>query len=477
MSFWERRECAPSPCAIWCPYRRLAVLLAASVFVGSACGQVPDAERPPGYVPFGVYIAWERIDGLAKFNEMEKWQFVGGMLDVLKAHHVDSIWVVNILIPDLPPLLRLAAERDIRVFPGLAEIHYDIDWRHNNWTYYEEQRTAIRAALDTAGDAAKALGGYVLCDEPRAAVLEGMEQLRQRFAGMDPTRPAFAVTQWPVTPVAIEKTRAPILCTDLYPFFAPGNQNGPHTPPASRAFYVNNLLRYSAALRDAIRVHWVMFQCFTEVWGPWQYDEAFHTIALPGSYVNWVCPTEAQMRWQVWAGLRCGSKGFFCFLANPAAPNPATAEAQAPDIAAMGALPIPRTEQPTDVGPSALINPDLTPTAQLRAMAEAWAQIAPHQQLICRWQSSDAVLAQVEAPCSAGIFQLSAEAGEKQYYAVITNDDFDNEARSEIHFDATVKKATDLVNDRELELEDHGFGARSEVLLPPGGGTILKLSG
>ncbi|MCX7597864.1 MAG: hypothetical protein N2512_03210 [Armatimonadetes bacterium] len=438
-----------------------------------ACGQAPGADRPPSYVPFGVYLAWERVPALAEFNGLEKWDFVARLLDTLQANKVDSVWPVNILIPDLAPLLRLAAERQMRVFPGLAEIHYDIDWRHNNWDYYDAQLAAIKESLTAAGDAASALGGYVLCDEPRAAVIEGLEQLRQRFAAMDPTRPAFAVTQWPVTPAAIEKTRAPILCTDLYPFFAPGNQNGPHTPQASRAFYVNNLLRYSATLRDTDRVHWAMFQCFVEIWGPWEYDKAFRAVALPGSYVNWVCPTEAQMRWQVWAALRCGSKGFFCFLATPPAPDPATAEAKPPDIAAMGALPIPVTEQPTDTGPAALVNPDLTPTPQLQAMGQAYASIAPHQELILAWRPSDAVVAQVEAPCSLAIFERPASPAE--YYAVLTNDDFDTEARTEIHFDASVRQVEDLVSGRALELTDRGFGAQTTVVLQAGAGTLLRL--
>ncbi len=442
------------------PFAISAILLAA---IPAANGP---ADRAPDYVPFGVYWSWEYTEPLAKLAGVGKWAFVGKRLDLLRVNGVDSVWVTNFGISDLVPMLKLCAERGLKLFPCFGEIHYDIDWRLNNWKYFDEQIAAVAAQVKAAGPAASALAAYILCDEPRAQVLDGLEELRRRFAAMDPTRPAFAVTMWPTTLPAIEKTRCPVLCTDLYSFFGPGDPNGPHTPDSSRAFYVGNQGKYIGALQGTGRVHWVMFMCFTEVWGPWKYDDRFHMIALPGSYMHWVCPTEAQMRWQVWAGLRCGSKGFFCFTSVAALPDPKTA--QAPPPADENLKPVLAT-QPTDVGPACLINPDSSPTPQLVAMGEAYRQIARHRDLVRRWELGGEPVARVDAPCSLAAF---VDPRDKARYLVVTNDDFDAPAHAALTFDAGVHGAEDLVGGKPLKLS---AGGKAAVDLQPGGGTILRL--
>lgn len=427
------------------------------------------ADCPPDFVPFGAYWAWERTDRLAAHLGLERWEYVGRQLDLLKTHGLDTVWAVNFGIPDLAPMLQACHERSLRFLPGLGAIHYDLDWRHNNWDYYDEQFAAIREQLDLAGDAAGALLGWVLCDEPRKEALEGLEELRRRFADFDPERPSLAVTMWPVTPAAIETTRLPILCTDLYPFFGPGDPNGPHTPSASRRFYVANQERYVRALGGTDRVHWIMFQCYAEVWGPWQYDDNYHIIALPGAYMHWVCPTEAQMRWQVWAGLKCGSKGFLCFLGTPTPPDPESSQRKPPEQEIL--RPVLATE-PTDVGPSGLFSPDGTATPQLVAMGEACRQLAAHRELIRRWVPTQEPLAAAQPPLSLGSF---AEAEGGRAYVVVVNDEWNADARGQVLLPADTKAVRDLVVGASLTLARAGDAVAVEVALPPGGGTILAL--
>lgn len=65
---------------------RNAFVLLAVVLLSAPLAVVPAAESPNlvGSFPLGVYWPWERTDGLAKRNGLEKWAFVERCLDSLK---------------------------------------------------------------------------------------------------------------------------------------------------------------------------------------------------------------------------------------------------------------------------------------------------------------------------------------------------------------------------------------------------------
>ena len=113
------------------------------------------AAEPPGLAgsfPLGVYWPWERTAGLAKRNGLEKWAFVERCLDNLKRQGFDAVWAVNLGIPDLPGLAQRMAAREMKLVPALGELHYNIAWRRNNWTYLEkESKRAIEAAGEFPG--------------------------------------------------------------------------------------------------------------------------------------------------------------------------------------------------------------------------------------------------------------------------------------------------------------------------------------
>ncbi len=449
-----------------------AIVMAAALAAGDAAGGVwrgPD--KPPAMVPLGVYWPWERTKPLAQFCKLDKWEYVERAVAVLARHNVNTIWVVNFPIAELVPMLEICHRHGVYLLPGFGEIHYDIDWRHENWAYFDKQLARIAAEVKRSGEAAEHLLGYILCDEPRPQVMDGVEKLRQRFAKIDPRRPAFTVTTWSASPAAVEKTRQPVICVDLYPLFGQDDPNGPHTPEASRSFYTRNLTRLADMLQGTGRALWAMFQCFVEVWGPWKYDDHFRQVALPGAYLHWVCPTPAQMRWQVWEALRCGARGFICFLALPRPPDPRAAQKPAPDVKWKNVL----VKKRTVAGPAALLNPDLSETKQLVAMAEAYGSVGRLADVVLRWRRA-------AKPESIGIKVSGAawaifEDPKGRRYAVLVNQDFEKPTRAELEMPAAAAavRMADAVTGKPMAASKAQGLWVARVALPAGGGAVLAI--
>ena len=259
--------------------KRIAVVLIALLLVPLTSLEAAEPTSLTGSFPLGVYWPWERTPGLAKRNGLEKWAFVERCLDNLKAQGFDAVWAVNLGIDDLPGLAERMAARGMKLVPALGELHYNIAWRRNNWTYLEKES---KRALAAAG-ASPSILAWALCDEPRRDLVGEMETFRQKFIEWGATQQAVVVTMWPDSPVYAEKANFGVVCTDIYPFFSAGNPNGPNTPQASRSWYRRQAQNTVQAAQKAGRMPWIMPQCFIEIWGPWKYNEHLDAVLLPGA--------------------------------------------------------------------------------------------------------------------------------------------------------------------------------------------------
>jgi hypothetical protein len=174
------------------------------------------------------------------------------------------------------------------------------------------------------------------------------------------------------------------------------------------------------------------------------------------------------MRWQVWAGLRCGSQGFFCFLSTPPTPDPKTAQAESPKVDWTNVL----VKQPTDAGPAALINCDGTATPQLVAMGKAFRELAPHRELIRRWELSQEPYAEAAAPLSCASF---TDPQTKDRYVVVTNDDWTKPAEGTVKLKGPGGTVGDLISGKPFKVTNPADAVSVTLYLPAGGGTILGL--
>jgi len=453
-----------------CERRLLSVCLVVIVAAFVACAKAASAPPggPPEFVPLGVYLSWERPTACARNFGIGRWTDVCQRLDALQANHVNLLWVTNMADDDLPRLIDECRKRGIRLLPSMSTVEAKLDWRwRDGGAYYDK---VLPRVVKLAGDS-KTLAGWVLSDEPALEHFPRLETLRVRLGKLDPGRFCTAVTMWPQTPHVPKRTKLPVVCVDLYPFFGPNDPNGPHTDEASQSFFRRNAAKMIEAIGDRDMVGWVMGMCFSDIWGPRRYDKKGHLIGLPGAYLHWRCPTPAEMRWQVWETFRSGAKGFVCYTLAPEAPDPKTATFPPPDVPWKDVL----AKTATDMGPNALTNPDCSATPQLKELGRLYARIAPHSSLIRRWRIASRTLLETQSGGSAQVF-VDPQSG--SLFAVVLNDDLHGERDLVVRVGETITGAKDLLGRRPITLlrDFTGGSGKCTLHLAPGDGTILALT-
>lgn len=410
--------------------------------------------------PLGVYWPWERTAGLARRNGLDKWPFVERCLDDLKRDGFDSVWAVNLGIPDLPGLAERMAARGMKLVPALGELHYNIPWRRNNWTYLEK---ASRQALSAAGGSPSILA-WALCDEPRRDLVGEMETFRQKFAQWGARQPGVVVTMWPDSPTYAKDARFEVICTDVYPFFSLKNPNGPNTPGGSRAWYRRQARMTVEAARGAGRTPWIMPQCFVDVWGPWKYDDRGDAVMLPGAVLHWRQPTIGETRWQVWSALGLGIQGFFWYVYLPPPQDQ-------PEKKAYAGPAFPPTfavkESASGHGPGGMLYPNGSPTPEYLAAAQVFQTVRPLLPIFV-----GALSAEREPPtkiAAPGWIGWLHNPKLKRALAVVVNDDTDRPQALTVSWPRA--QARDLCTGKLLETAaDHTI----TLTLEPGGGTVLE---
>jgi hypothetical protein len=430
------------------------------LLVAAAPLRAADATSLAGIFPFGVYWPWERTEGLAKRNGLEKWVFVERCLDDLKARGFDAVWAVNLGIPDLPGLAQRMAVRGMRLVPGLAELHYNVDWRRNNWAYLEKES---KRAFEAAGDS-PAILAWALCDEPGRDIVGEMETFRRKFVAWGAKQPAVVVTMWPDSPVYAREAGFGAVCTDVYPFFSAGNPNGPNAPAGSRAWYRRHAQIATGAAKKAGRTPWIMPQCFVDIWGPWKYDDHLEAVMLPGAILHWRQPSVGEVRWQVWSAVGTGVRGFFWYVYLPAPTDQPEAKPYAgpafpPTLAVKVATPV--------HAPGGLLRPDGSATPGYLAAAEAFAALKPLLPLLKGAVPTGSPLGEVSPP---GWTDGLSNPELKRTFAAVVNDDTDHEQMLKVR----LLKPSEVRDLRTGQVLQRAADNTVTVKLGPGDGTLLE---
>ena len=464
-------------CLFHVPAVTIPIFLMCFVVAGAA--EVSPAERPVQDFPLGVYWPWEYTESIAKNAGMDRWAFTKKTCKLLKAKGVDSIWLVNVGVGDLKLLLKITRPLGLKLIPCLGEIEPKNcrgtmgldptakDFKAKALEYYARKVPEI--VQDLGEDRAGVLA-WVLCDEPTEVFVDLMDPMREIFAKADPDRPALAVSMWPQTPDLIAKTKLTTFCIDLYPFFGPNDPNGPHTPDASRDFYSNNIQRMVKDAGKDGRVGWVMPMCFADIWGPWEMKSDSFAIALPGAYIHWRTPTLAEMRWQIWEGLRLGAKGvFFYVLLGEVEGDPNDKRSDDPSLQEV------LVKKATRVGYSGLLDRRGDPTPQFSEMSMLFCKLAPHKALLRRLTPSDTPWIAADGGAQSGNF---LDSGTSDRYAIVVNPDFSATQVVTLTAAVDTHDLVDMLTGKSLKLKRFtgaGGNIRIEIGLKAGDGVLLKI--
>lgn len=412
-----------------------------------------------GAFPLGVYWPWERACGNAERLKLDKWAYVDNRLDDMQAHHVDSLWVVNLNIGDLGKLAEKCAARKMTLIPALGELHYNIDWRRNNWEYLEKES---KRALAAAGES-PAVIAWALCDEPRKNIVGEMEQFRAKFSEWGAKQPGITVTMWPDSPTYARETKFAHVCTDIYPFFSAGNPNGPNPAEVSKRWYRQQVQNTVGVAREAGKTPWVMPQAFCDVWGTWRYDVKGDMVIMPGGVLHWRPPTAAESRWQIWAAVAAGVQGFYIYVYEPQVGD----NSDKPPFQGetFPAKLVEKAERPLHAT-GGLVRPDGTSTPQYEAMGEAYATVAKLIPDLKGCVPMDLWPVQTVGPAWLGVLENPKT---KRTFLSIVNDDCN--AAHDFPLSGTFLSLRDLATGKVLKPDSKGH---LTISLRAGEGAVLE---
>ncbi len=458
----------------------LAILCAGSlVLADSADGPaLHSAQAPIASFVFGVYWPWERTDRIANNVGVEKWAFVQQTCEMLGRSGVNTIWVVNIGSSDTKRLAAIAGKAHIELLPCIGEIEphncggtmgmdpKQADFHAKAIEYY---RKTIPQVVQELGPERANIRAWVLCDEPSGPFADLMEPMRQIFVEADPERPVTAVSMWVDTPNLVAKTRLTTFCVDLYPFFSAGNPNGPNRPDSSRNFLTSNAQAMVDAAGKDGRTGLLMPQCYNEIWGPYRQERNGSLTALPGAFVHWRTPTPAEIRWQIWEGLRLGVKGtvFFCLL-GPGESNEKAAPITDPALQSL------IVRQPTPVGPASLLDQNGLATSQFSEMSALYVALGRQRELLRRLKRIETDWLTAAGGTQTGSFE-DPKTG--RMFVVVVNPDFDRPAEAMLTAHTRIRKVRDVLGRSNPSIHVLTDGSRTfTVSLTPGSGAILEIS-
>lgn len=397
--------------------------------------------------PVGVYLSWELAHAYAQENRLPLLDFVDNCLRLCRERGVNTLWVTNIDAGDLPGVQELCRKHEIRLLANSCEGKVA--------GYYADDAAALRSQIKRMKEAASPeLDYWIISDEPEARdaanLAKYVEILRQR----DPGRKCTLVVTAHMVEHIIGKVPVDMAAVDPYPFFGPGDPNGPHTRATSQAYFRSVGERFVAACRRAGIEPWLMPQSFAELWGPYRYAEDGMLIAQPGAYLHWITPTVEETRWQLFESLRQGVQGVIFFQLVPTM-LPERGKLPSPDVSWKEVL----VRKEVSAGYGALLTVHGKATPQFDELGRLFPILRECTEVLREVRPADLPEWFADLPDSvcAAAFSTQEKA---ETVLILVNDDLDNSIR--VSLAQTGWK--DLISGREC---------RESLELEPGGGAVL----
>ena len=450
----------------------------------AAAAEMAAPQRLAALFPTGAFWPWERTLRNAEMAGMELWDFVEHAMNILKVHHVDTIWFVNIGPSDDARRLLLASERH-----GLkALINTDLlSVFYHGFPGMEQAEQLARRTVNAIGDC-PALLGYILKDEPLLCSLSQTDFLYRLMKAADPSRDSITITMNRQSPSFLAESELPVICSDIYYFGHLLSTHIPNPAAVSQKKFTQSVDGLNRIAEAHGKRSWLMPMMFGDVWGR-HHSAGDKVIVEPGSYLHWRMPTIAETRWQIWESVRLGSTGVLFYVLLPPQPltippdqvRPGTPEAKlldrmdknAASAKAWGTQPLTQTRIEIEPG-AGMLQPGGQPTPQMGAMGGEFAILRNNANLLAGKRRA-AFPTFFAADVDTGVMTFERPEAPELRWGVVVNHDLDKSRRIEILLPPNV---TGLVNRNDgatltVEKADENF-RRARLELAAGAGALLE---
>lgn len=256
--------------------------------------------------PYGVYVGGNNPENQPIKDEADRRAMFDRVCKDLAAHHMNCAWVNNLIFENLDLWLEAGRRHGVRIIPqgGGPPAFVRAQWFKDKADFARRVEPFYKKLAERHRDE-PALLAWSLTEENRPTqwFYEAMADLTNKMAGWDPRHPVItldnsASAAW----LNSQVIRPKALARDVYVFFADG-LNGPVEPIGFRSLLTRECQRFREAADRIGAVYWIMGQAMRIT----SYDQRGHT------WPSWRYPTPEEVRWQVWASIQQGAKGFFYF--------------------------------------------------------------------------------------------------------------------------------------------------------------------
>jgi len=285
--------------------RLASCVLAAVLMSGAMLGASAEDNPLRQFFPYGVYVGGGDPENLPVGSAEERAAMLDRVCKDLADHHMNCAWPNNLNFDMLPMWLEAGEKRGVRIVPqgGGPPAFVRAAWFKDKENFAQRVEPFYQDLAEKYRDN-PALLAWSLTEENRPVpwFYEAMADLTRKMEEWDPNHPLITMdnmssSAWMNAQIIKPKS----LTRDLYVFFTDG-LNGPYNPIGSRNALTRECKRFRAAAESCDAVFWFIGQGMSIVsYGQGRNQSVYRY------------PTPEEIRWQVWATLQQGAKGFLYF--------------------------------------------------------------------------------------------------------------------------------------------------------------------
>jgi hypothetical protein len=258
------------------------------------------------FFPYGVYAGGNNPKNLPVQDSEELRAMIEEVCKDLAEHNINCVWSNNLIWDNLPLWLESGSRHGIRIIPqgGGPPGFVRAGWFSGKEDFARRVEPFYKDLAEKYRDE-PALLAWSIPEEnrPEQWFYEALADVTQKMAQWDPKHPMISLDNTASTAMMNAQIIKPkVLARDVYVFFADG-MNGPYEPIGFKSLLTRECKRFQEAAESCGAVYWIMGQSMSLV-----------SYGKGTEQMSWRYPSPEEIRWQVWAAIQQGAKGFFFFM-------------------------------------------------------------------------------------------------------------------------------------------------------------------
>jgi len=272
------------------------------------CAASAGAEDNPlrDFFPYGVYAHGGNPEVVPPGEGETLQDVMDRVCKDVAEHHMNCVWTCNLGFDHLPLWLEAGRKHGVRIVPqgGGPPAFVRPAWFKDKEQFAQRVEPFYKEMAAKHGDDPALLAWCVTEENPPVEwFLEAVADLTRKMEEWDPKHPVLTMdNRAPAAWRNAQIVKPKALTRDLYVFFTEG-LHGPYNAIGARSALTRESRRFREAAESCDAVFWFIGQGMSIV-----------NCGGGRRHMLYRYPTPEEIRWQVWAAIQQGAKGFLYFM-------------------------------------------------------------------------------------------------------------------------------------------------------------------